>query len=113
MYEAEASSAERSHLTPIEIEIVLRIVAGKPARQIAAELNITEDQVQHHFLAIFDKTSCDTPTQLAAAWTLWGADPGAHLSRAELRAQIVLLTVERNALRQRLDELHVALRYIG
>lgn len=107
----DSPSTATPRLTSAEIEIVLRIVAGKNARQIAAELNLTEDQVQNHILALFEKTACDTRTQLAAAWSLWGQED-TRASHTELRAQIALLKVERNALRQRVGELESIVLYL-
>lgn len=119
MIRSAARSAKNPRLTPIETEIVLQIVAGHTARRAALDLHITEDQVQNHLLAIFEKTGCDTATQLAAAWTLYGQDgtfPGGcpeAPERAALRQEIALLTVERNALRDRVRELQQMVDYLS
>lgn len=107
-----ACPAKLPPLTPVEVEIVLQIVAGHSARRAALELNLSEDEVQIHLLAIFEKTGCDTRTQLAAAWCLYGQER-APASPAELHAQIDRLEIENNALRQRARELQTALDYLS
>jgi two-component system nitrate/nitrite response regulator NarL len=52
-------------LTPRELDVVAKIVAGHANKDIAKDLGISEDTVKHHLSTIFDKVGVSSRLELA------------------------------------------------
>jgi len=52
-------------LTPYEIHIIRFVTDGLKNKEIAVEVNTTEDMIKNHIKRIFDKTGVWNRTQLA------------------------------------------------
>jgi two-component system, NarL family, nitrate/nitrite response regulator NarL len=63
--EPQPKPANRYSLTPRELEVVVRIVAGESNKEIAQALSLRENTVKHHLSSIFDKLGVFSRLELA------------------------------------------------
>ena len=65
-----AVTARVTTLTPREAEVLVRVVAGKLNKQIAAELGTAEKTIKVHRARMMRKMEVDSLAELVRAWTL-------------------------------------------
>jgi two-component system nitrate/nitrite response regulator NarL len=63
--EPPVKATNRYSLTPRELEVVIRIVAGESNKEIAEALSLRENTVKHHLSSIFDKLGVFSRLELA------------------------------------------------
>jgi ATP/maltotriose-dependent transcriptional regulator MalT len=64
-YESRASSPQRWHLTPRELQVLRQVAAGKTNRAIATDLSLSERTIDRHVGNLL--TKLDVPSRAAAA----------------------------------------------
>jgi len=65
-HQAEAAPARRKfNLTPREMQVIARVVAGCPNKEIAQQFSISENTVKHHLSNIFDALGVSNRVELA------------------------------------------------
>lgn len=67
LLQAGANMASAQVLTPRQVEVLARVIEGKPNKIIAAELELTEATVKAHITAVFRALDVTNRTQAARA----------------------------------------------
>jgi two-component system, NarL family, nitrate/nitrite response regulator NarL len=62
---APAPAPKRFNLTPREMQVISRVVAGCPNKEIAQQFSISENTVKHHLSNIFDTLGVSNRLELA------------------------------------------------
>jgi two-component system nitrate/nitrite response regulator NarL len=60
-----APTRKRFNLTPREMQVIARVVAGCPNKEIAQQFSISENTVKHHLSNIFDTLGVSNRVELA------------------------------------------------
>jgi DNA-binding NarL/FixJ family response regulator len=60
-----APNRRRFNLTPREMQVIARVVAGCPNKEIAQQFSISENTVKHHLSNIFDTLGVSNRVELA------------------------------------------------
>jgi DNA-binding NarL/FixJ family response regulator len=64
--QAPGSPSRRTfNLTPREMEVIAKVVAGCPNKEIAQQFSISENTVKHHLSNIFDTLGVSNRLELA------------------------------------------------
>ena len=62
---APAPAGKHFNLTPREMQVIARVVAGCPNKEIAQQFSISENTVKHHLSNIFDTLGVSNRVELA------------------------------------------------
>jgi two-component system nitrate/nitrite response regulator NarL len=62
---AAAPARKQFNLTPREMQVIARVVAGCPNKEIAQQFSISENTVKHHLSNIFDTLGVSNRVELA------------------------------------------------
>jgi len=62
---APAPARKHFNLTPREMQVIARVVAGCPNKEIAQQFSISENTVKHHLSNIFDTLGVSNRVELA------------------------------------------------
>jgi len=64
-HRAEPAPRRSFNLTPREMQVIARVVAGCPNKEIAQQFSISENTVKHHLSNIFDRLGVSNRVELA------------------------------------------------